>query len=435
MTAQPTQIVILGGGYVSVYAYQKMARRLRTELKTGKVQITVVCPLEHHVFHGWTAESLIGILRPETQESRLTDIMPKAQLLLGKAERIDSLRKQVFVKMNNGTNQTLPFHQLLIATGSADSTKVKGCKEFGYQVKCREAFQKTKERLVELVAIAATESPERASRLLRFTVVGAGFTGVEMIANIAEYVLMLKQQYPTLKDIRPGFYLINGAERILPHLQPRFARLKRYTEKQLLRYGVEVLNNQRIQEITAYGAVLDDGSFHASSMVISTIGQSRIVLEGTEQFWRDTQQRVLTNKYLQIKGFSDVWGGGDACLSIHPVKGYPCPSNALWAIKQGEHLGRNIAQVVKGKRPSAFWYPGLGQSASLGLGKGITEIYNMQFTGVLAWVMRWFFFHYFMTSYRSMFSSLNDWWHLLRTGKRIGLSPSTTLVNEARMAA
>lgn len=98
-----------------------------------------------------------------------------------------------------------------------------------------------------------------------------------------------------------------------------------------------------------------------------------------------------------------------------------CTSNALWAIKHGEAAGRNIARAILKKDLKPFTFRGLGEAASLGMGKGIGELYGLQFTGLTAWVLRWFFFHYFMPSKRVMLRSMGDWMHLLFTGKRKGM--------------
>lgn len=81
-----------------------------------------------------------------------------------------------------------------------------------------------------------------------------------------------------------------------------------------------------------------------------------------------------------------------------------------------------------------FSYLGLWQSASLGLWKGITELYGIAFTGWLGWMMRWFFFHYFMPSRRVMFNCVGDWMHLLFKGQRKGLIVKTQVKEAENLA-
>src|SRR4029079_5686388 len=93
-----------------------------------------------------------------------------------------------------------------------------------------------------------------------------------------------------------------------------------------------------------------------------------------------------------------VWAAGDAACVVHPTSGEPVPANALWAIKGGEHVGRNLARTFRGRPTRPFAYRGLGQAASFGVGRSISELYGIPFTGWGAWVLRLTFFRRFMPS-------------------------------------
>ena len=205
-------------------------------------------------------------------------------------------------------------------------------------------------------------------------------------------------------------------------MNPRLNRMRRYTEKTLNQYGIEMLNQTKINRVTSQGVYLSDGSFIESRMVISTIGQSRIVLDGTENMPRDPEKRIICNSFLQVENHPDIWGAGDAVHVSHSKTMNACPSNALWAIKQGEHAGRNMAKAILTQSLKPFNFKGLGQCASLGIGKGIGELYGIQFTGWLAWIMRWFFFQHFMPSKKVMWREIADWFHFFISGRRIDLN-------------
>lgn len=426
MPSAPTTIILLGGGYVSVLAYRSLARKLGAHLRDGRVNIKVICPDTHHVFHGWTAEVLTGILHQQNQLSSLAHIMPLAEHVQGKVTAVDLTTKCVRVTMMAPeADKQFSYDHLLIGVGSLDNVTLDGIAQYGYQLKSRQAFQRTKEAIPALVRRAAHD-PSNAQHLLTFTVAGGGFTGVEVACNLVEYVTVLMRQYPLLAQIRPRVQLVHSGERILPALQGTYNHLISYAEKTMADYGITTISRTRLKQVTSEGAFLSNGSFLASSMVISTIGQVRSSLPGTEGLFRDSMQRLYTNQYQQIPGYATVWGGGDACNVTHHCSGEPCPANALWAIKHGEFVGRNMARAIQGKALKPFTYKGLGQSASLGLGKGITELYGLQFTGGLAWLMRWFFFHYFMPSRRVMVQGIGNWFSLAFLRRRVGLASGHT---------
>jgi NADH dehydrogenase len=412
------QIVLIGGGYASIWAYRSIVKELLIEMIAGKVRIRVICPDDFHFFHGWTAESLMGIIGDQNRMSPLSEVFKYAELVKGKVNQIDTSSRIVKVDLNNGSRCIVPYDQILLGMGSVDSTSIDGLAEYAYQLKSENAYLETKTRIHNLIKLAAESDTLTAKKLLRFAIAGCGFTGVEVAANLAEFIHALKKQYTTLNNINPSIYLINSKEELLTGLDKGLMRIRQYTEKTLLRYGVEMLNRIKIIRITDKGACLSDGAFVECEMVISTIGQNRIILGGTEKIERDTEKRIIINSFLQVNNHRGIWGAGDSVQVTHSGTMKPCPSNALWAIKQGEHAGKNIARAILNQSLKPFAYKGLGQCASLGIGKGIGELYGIQFTGWLAWIMRWFFFQYFMPSKKVMWREIADWFYLFISGKR-----------------
>ncbi len=412
------QIVLIGGGYASIWAYRSIVNELLIEMMAGKIRIKVICPDEFHFFHGWTAESLMGIIGDQNRMSPLSDVFKYAEIIKGKVVQIDTVSQIIKVDVSNGPKCTIRYDHILLGFGSVDSSSIEGINEYACQLKSYHALMATKTRIHNQIRQAASANSYSAQELLRFVIAGCGYTGVEVAANLAEYIQILKKQFPSLQNIHPTIYLINSKEEILPGLNKNLARIRKYTEKILLRYGIVTMNNIRITRITERGAYLSDGSFVKSELIISTIGQSRIVLDGTEEMERDSEKRILTNPFLQVKNKCGIWGAGDAVNVTHSSTMKPCPSNALWAIKQGEHAGKNIVRSILKQPIKPFTYKGLGQCAGLGIGKGIGELYGMQFTGWVAWITRWLFFQHFMPSKKVMWREITDWAFLFIMGKR-----------------
>ena len=412
------QIVLVGGGYASIWAYRSIVNELLIEMMAGLVKIKVICPDDFHIFHGWTAESLTGIIGDQNRLSKLSDVFKYAVLVKGKVVQIDAHSNMIYVDMNNGSKMTIPYDQILFGTGSADSNSVEGLVKYAFRLKTEDDFLVTKMQILNLIRRAAETDRLSAQKILRFVIAGSGFTGVEIASNLAELIQVAKRQYPALLKVNPSIYLIKSKDDLLPGLQSGLDRMRNYSDKTLRNYGIEMLNRVKIIRVTELGAYLSDGSFIESEMVISTIGQSRVILDGTEKMERDPEKRILTNCFLQVKNQRGVWGAGDAVYVTHSKTMKPCPPNALWAIKQGEHAGKNMARAILNQPLKPFTYKGLGQCASLGIGKGIGELYGIQFTGWLAWIMRWFFFQHYMPSKKVMWHEISDWIYLIVSGKR-----------------
>jgi len=405
----PKQIVLVGGGYASVWAYRSLIDELLLEMMTGQVEIKIICPDEYHVFHGWTAECLTGIIDDQNRLSRLTEIFKYAELIKGKAVYVDPESKMVDVALSSGAKRVVSYNQLLLATGSADAASVTGVEKYAFRLKSEESYRATKRQIKFLLEKAAVSNRLKAKKTFRFIVAGCGFTGLEVASNLAELIRVLKRQYAVLQHADISLYLINSKKNLLPDLPSGFKRIRKYSEKILIKYGIKILNQTKITCVTDHGAFLSNGTFIESDMVISTIGQVRTVMPGTENLDRDPENKLFTNSFLQTINYPDIWVAGDSSNTRSSGYKNTCPSNALWAIKQGEHAGRNMARMILAQSLKPFAYGGLGQCASLGIGKGIGELYGMQFTGWLAWIMRWIFFQHFMPSKKTMWREMKDW--------------------------
>lgn len=410
--ARPVQIVILGGGYVTVWAYRALARQLRRQLGREQVQITVVSLDNYHAFHGWTGEVLGGIIPVPHGFSALRPMLRRARFVRGEVLSVALDQQTVQVRLfGDGRREELRYDHLLFGLGSRDrQERVPGLAAHGWRVKGTGDLLALRNHLIGVMERAdAINDPAVRSQALSIVVGGGGFAGVEMCAAIAELLQVARRHYPVLRRERPRIVLVHAGDTLLPQLRPRYTRLVRYATRQLQRYGVEVRLNTRLAQVTADGALLSDGTLIPSATVISTIGQMLTPLSGTETLPRDAQGRLLTDAQLHIAGSTRLWAGGDVAHVRHPRAQDECPANALWAIKHGEHVGANIARAVLGQPLRPFAYPGLGQAASLGVGKGAVELYGMQFTGWVGWLLRFFFFLRFMPSRAQMVRVVLDW--------------------------
>ncbi|MCW3816342.1 SDR family oxidoreductase [Micromonospora sp. DR5-3] len=410
--ADPTRIVLLGAGYTSVWAYKSLRRRLGRQLRRGDVELVFVDPLGYHSYHGFTAEVLGGLIAEGHERSPLRTTCPRARLVRGTAEHVDLGRREVAVALAGTTGETLTlrYDHLVVGCGSHDDlARVAGLAEHGWSLKNPGGSAAVRERLLTQVELADASPDEQTRReLLSVVVVGGGFTGVEMSATVAELFRSLRPRYRVLREVEPQVHLVHGGPDLLPQLRPRFARLAGYAHRQLVRAGVRLHLDTRVVRVDLDGAHLDDGSVLASRLVVSTLGQAVAPVPGTESL-ESRHGRLVTDDYLRVRGGDGrVWSGGDHAHLLHPVKGEPCPANALWAIKHGGWIGGNIAATLRGRTPRRFTYRGLGQAASLGVGRGAVELYGVQVTGWLGWLMRAGFFLWFMPSRRQAVRSLVD---------------------------
>src|SRR5947199_7887106 len=109
MFSTPKQIVLVGGGYASIWAYRSIMEELLPDMIAGLVEIKIICPDEFHVFHGWTAECLAGIVSDENRLGRLTEIFKYAEVVRGKAVNIDPDSKTIEVALEAGYKRLVSY--------------------------------------------------------------------------------------------------------------------------------------------------------------------------------------------------------------------------------------------------------------------------------------------------------------------------------------
>jgi hypothetical protein len=123
---------------------------------------------------------------------------------------------------------------------------------------------------------------------------------------------------------------------------------------------------------------------------------------------RDGRGRILTDTYLRAEGLDDVWAGGDCAAVNHPAGG-TCPPAAIYALRQGRQIGRNLSSVIGGRPPSPFDYAGIGQAASIGNRTAVGELRGLEFTGRLAWLLWRAILFYHLPSWDRRLRIIGDW--------------------------
>jgi NADH dehydrogenase len=379
------RVVILGGGYAGLHAFSALRSRLRALLARNEVELLLVSRDGYHTYHGWTGEVLNGDL---PVDSTLTPLKPilGASFVQGEVVSADLAGNALTVETKEGLRQELAFDHLVIAAGSADPVdRIPGLSEHGWCVKDTRDMQK-------LVAHLQTwdVTPKRTRNVV---VVGGGLAGVESASALAA-------RFGRSKSGKVNIHLVSSSEKLLPSLRPNFNHIAETATRTLNEQGIQLHHNKRVAEIFEDHVELVDGKTLSADLTIVAAGVSFRTLQGTQSLPRNAAGQIVADSDLRVSGRDNIWVAGDIAAVPHPVTGEPCPANALWAMKQGDCVGSNIARVIKGQTAKRFNFRGLGQSAGLAGQRGITELFTLQFTGRLAWVIRVLFFAWYMPSRR-----------------------------------
>lgn len=426
-TTEPIRVVMIGGGYATLHAYRSLARRVGSGVLGSKVlgsalTITVVSADDHHNFHGFTGEVVAGLLPLAVTRTPLAEVLPQARFVHGRVLRVDLAQRLVIAEtIGGGTESRFPYDQLIVGVGGREPIdQVPGMAEHGFTLRAPGALRRFLERLASIVGGGAGDSPESgalpAVRHPAAVIVGGGMAGVELAAAVADRLRAGGAKNPVV--------LVHSGAAVLPGLRHEQPAVAARVDRELARLGVEVRTGATVTAVNQTALELSDGTSLPAAAVLGTIGQRPVALPGLESLPHDSAGRLITDATLQVA--PRVWAAGDAARVSHPRTGKPVAANALWAIKAGGHLGRNISRVADGRRPRPFRYRGLGTAMGFGLGRSATELYGIPIPGLAGWLLRLGFFLRFMPERRRAVSVVTGLACLPWRGRVLTTAPKAT---------
>ena len=241
--------LVVGGGFAGAY----VARLL------GKRGATIVNPDNFMLYTPLLPEAAAGTLEPRHVVVPLRTMCTHAELLLGRVLSRDPERKSVVAETLGGTFE-IGYERLVVALGAVPRTfPVPGLAEHGKGFKdVADAIALRNRLLRALESAAARLDPDEAARDLGFVFVGAGYAGVEALAELHDLAQdAIRRSYPTLRGAAQRWVLVDAAPRILPEI-PR--KLGEYTHHELEGRGIEIHVGTTLESFDGRDAVLADGT-------------------------------------------------------------------------------------------------------------------------------------------------------------------------------
>lgn len=406
---KPLRVVALGGGYATI----NVLKSLKRHIASGRVHLTVIDKNNYHVFHGLVAEMLTGKIQPGNITSPARMVFRGADFHNAEVLHVDFQNKRVTTRRYlDGHQQTVEYDHLVIGLGSRDNlSRYTGVAQNTFRLKSYWDVFELKNHITGILELAEIETdPVERQRLLTFVIAGGNFAGVEVATELDEFLEYLtKHYYPRLRYEEMRIILLSGDKTILPELAKRQPRLVRYASRFIAeKTRIIVYLETYIAAATPLGATTSTGLEFQARTIISCTGNAQPEIFDQWSFERDPMGRLVTDTSLRLVGQEHVWSGGDCAAVPSPQGGY-CPGLALYAIKAGEHIGRNIARLVEDKPLIHFAFKGLGDACSLGRRNAVGHLYGVGFTGFIAFATWRLFMLKYLPIWNRRIRTMHDW--------------------------
>jgi NADH dehydrogenase len=246
--------------------------------------------------------------------------------------------------------------------------------------------------------------PEKRKSLLTIAVAGGGCTGVELVAEIAQFIkVILRKDYPEISRSEVRIILMEAMDRILPSFP---AYLSHVAMERLRQMRVEILLDSPIQWVNQDYIGLKDGNIPNGILVWAAGVKARHLPLDPEQR-RDLNNRITVNEHLEIPGHRGVYLIGDGALFIN--NGVPLPPTASAAVQEAKYVAQSIQLHSQKKEGPPFRFRYRGDMASLGFMFGVAEVYGRQFKGFPAWIIWKAFKLRMLPRYKNRFQIVADW--------------------------
>ena len=381
----PQRILVVGGGYVGMYVTLRLLKKLRS----GEAEVTVVDPRSYMTYQPFLPEAAAGSIQPRHVVVPLRKVLKGAKVLTGAVTAIDHDAHTATFKPLEGSAYPLEYDHIVMAAGSVSRTlPIPGLAECATGFKSVEEAIQLRNRVLECMDIAeSTHDVDVRTRNLAFVVVGGGYAGIEALAELEDMSRYAARYYPSIEPSDLRWILVEASDRILPEVGPDMGK---WTLEQLQERGIETRLSTRLESCVGGHVVLSDGTECDSETIVWTAGVKSAPLADNAGFPLDPRGRVLTSTTLNVTGFDDAWSAGDIASVRDLTSDDPdatCSPSAQHAVRQSAVLADNLIATLRGKAPRDYRHKHAGSVASLGLYKGVAQVYGVKLKGFPAWFM------------------------------------------------
>ena len=374
-----THIVVLGGGFAGMEVLRRLERGLA---RRDDVGLTLVSETNYLLFTPLLPQVASSLVEPRHIIQPIRDIRGNRRRFRFRRDRVIGIDlANRLVRLGEGE---MGYDYLVIALGGVTpSFGTPGVAEYALEYKTLPDALVLRDHLLDMAEHADHEPDKRARRrMLTVCVVGGGYTGVELVAELQDF--FASYIVPRYRGIDPDDYrlmIIEAGDEILRGVHPVLARRAR---GKLFHDGIEIRTGTRVTRVLPGAIEVSGGVQIPVGLTVWAAGVKGHPVLSSLPVAKDRLGRIVVDRYMQVPGYPNVFGAGDAVT----VDGMPSASIPIIpaALAHGRLAARNIlADLGRGRRQAIEFAP-RGMLVSLGERDAVVELMGLRFSGYLAWL-------------------------------------------------
>ncbi|HKE98057.1 MAG TPA: NAD(P)/FAD-dependent oxidoreductase [Actinomycetes bacterium] len=378
---EQARVLVVGGGFGGVHCARRLERLLG-----GRAQLTIVNPENYMLFTPLLPEAAAGTIQPRHVGVPLRRVLRRTRVVVGEAIGVDLEGRTVTVRPPEGPERLLGWDRLVLAPGSVSRRfPIPGLDEHAYGFKTLAEGIHVRNHVLRMLELADATDDEAERRMrCTFAVVGAGYAGTELIAELQALVRRALPNYPRLGERDLRWLLIDVAPQVLPELG---GDLGERALAVLRRRGIEIRLSTTVEKISADWIELSGGERIPVKTLVWTAGIATDPLIAPTGLPTDERGRVRCDAYTRVEGHRDVYAVGDAAAIPDPAHpGRAAPPTAQHAQREGRACARNVAASLGVGEPRPFHFRGLGLLVNLAGRQGVGRVLGVPVSGLVGWV-------------------------------------------------
>ena len=305
------KILIVGGGYAGFYTAWKLEKWLRT----GEAEVTVVDPLPYMTYQPFLPEVAAGSIEPRHSVVSQRRHLKKTNVITAKVTRIDHASKTATITPELGEPWEFEYDVVVVTGGAVSRTfPIPGIADNAIGLKSVEEAVAIRDRVLTNFDKASNlpPGPER-ERLLTFVVVGGGFAGIEVFAELRSFASALLEYYPQLTFDETHFHLIEAMGRIMPEVS---LPTSHWVIKHLAQRGAEIHLDTQLTSAVDGHIELSTGETFETDLIVWTAGvMANPAIVRTSDLPVEERGRIQTRADLRVGDeddwVADAWAAGD----------------------------------------------------------------------------------------------------------------------------